>query len=480
MLEELELYVYNKYIKGMVVEESGVKKISKEELEKLKLSPNEKNFIMNIINKQKIKVTEEKITRADRSPYVRDNNYGDIQAHDLQKMDEPVMSKIEYSSANEKIFEDYKELDEYLETRFIPTYVLLKQRKNDNGEIEHFPSIRLHHIMALKLSEAELEHVMNYLKEKNIRVGGKGATLDKEFDNYDYVTTYKESALPLSLPTDVTLQKIKLYKQNGDQKLREEIITDNMRLVPYVAYRYAMSTSINQHELESYGYEGLILALEKFDVSYGCTFSSYAVAYIRGHILRGIQEIMQGKIDNFYYDYINAKSAVEKECGVTLSEAPELVEDVIDLLVATGKIKGHDGAKEYARMRITSMAIGNASLNDEETVEELITSGELVDTHDYTEEILNTTSREALEKALDTLNVREAEVLRLRFGLYDGIPKTKKEVAKVLGVSSTRISQLENKAIRKLRYPIRSRFIKDYYFNSEKEKYGKNSGTSRK
>lgn len=472
MLEEVELYVYDKYIKGMVVEENGQKKISKEELEKLKFSPHEKNFIMYIINKQKIKVTEEKITRADRSPYVRDNNYGDIQANKLQKMDEPVMSEIKYSPTNDKVFEDYKELDEYLETRFIPTYVLLKQRKNSEGEIENFPSIRLHHIMALKLSEAELEHVMNYLKEKNIRVGGKGATLNGEFENYDYVTTYKESALPLAVPTNVTLQKIELYKQNNDQKLREEIITDNMRLVPYVAYRYAISTSINQHELESYGYEGLILALENFDVSYGCAFSTYAVAYIRGYILNGIKEILHGKKDNFYDDYVNAKNAVENENGATLSEDPELVEDVIDLLVATGKIKGHDGAKEYARMRITSLAIGNASLDDEDVVEELITSGQLVDTHDYAEEVINTMSREALEKVLDTLTVKEAEVLKLRFGFYDGMPKTLEEVGKVFGVHRERIRQIESKAIRKLRHPRRAKLLKDYY-DSETEKYGR-------
>ena len=472
MLEEVESYVYDKYIKGMIVEDNGVKKIFKEDLEKLNLSPHEENFIMYLIRKQKIEVTEEKITRADRSPYVRDNNYGDIQGYGLQKMDEPVMSKIEYSPANEKSFEDYSELDEYLETRFIPTYVLLKQRKNANGEIEHFPSIRLHHIMALKLSEAELEHVMNYLKEKNIRVGGKDSTLDGEFENYDYVTTYKERALPLSVPSDVNMQKIELYKQNGDQKLREEIITDNMRLVPYVAYRYAISTSIDQHELESYGYEGLILALEKFDISYGCAFSTYAVAYIRGYILRGIQEIMLGKKNNFYYDYVNAKSAVEKEYGVTLSEEPELVEDVIDLLVATGKIKGHEGAKEYARMRITSMAIGNASLDDEEVAEELITSGHLVDTHDYAEEALNTASRQTLEQVLDTLTVREADVLRSRFGFYDGIPKELEEVAKEYGVTRERIRQIEAKALRKLRHPINSKKTKDL-IDFETQKYGR-------
>lgn len=472
MLEKIELYVYEKYIKEMIFEEKGVKKISKEYLENLELSPHEKNFLLYVLNKQKIKVTEEKIKREDRSPYVRDNNYGDIQSHDLQKLDEPVMSNIEYSPTNEKVFEDYEELDEYLEKRFIPTYVLLKQKKNENGEIELFPSIRLHHIMALKLSEAELEHVMNYLKEKNIRVGGKGATLDKEFDNYDYVTTYKESALPLSVPTSVTLQKIIQYKQSNDQKVREEIITDNMRLVPYVAYRYAMSTGINQHELESYGYEGLILALENFDVSYGCTFATYAIGYIRGHILSGIQETLIGKKDNFYYDYVNAKNAVEKECGTTLTETPKLIEEVIDLLVATGKIRNNDEAKEYARRRITSLTIGNVSLDDEEMLEELITSGQLVDTHDYEEEVLSTVSKEILEKMLDTLTEREADVLRVRYGLYDGKPKTLDECAKIFGVNRERIRQIENKAIRKLRHPSRAKNLKDFYLdNNGTERY---------
>lgn len=473
MLEEVDAYLYDKYIKGLVIEENGVKKISKEELDKLQLSPNERNLIIYIINKKKIELIEEKITKEDRSPYVRDNNYGEIQTFELQKNDEPNMSKIEYSKANEKIYEDYNELDEYLETRFIPAYVLLKQRKNSKGEIERFPSIRLHHIMALRLSEAELEHVMNYLKEKNIRVGGKGATLDGEFDNYDYVTTYKDSALPLNTTSSDTLQKIKLYKQNHDQKLRNEIITDNMRLVPYVAYRYTISTGIDHHELESYGYEGLMLALEKFDVNYGCSFSTYAIAHIRGQILRGIQEILNGKSYQFYYDYVNAIAAVEKENGVTLSEEPELVEDVIELLVATGKVKDTDDSIEYARRKIISMAIGASSLDDEEVVEELIADGQLVDDHDYVEDVLNTMTRDAIDKVLSTLKPREAEVLRLRFGLYDGKVRTQAETGKILGVSGTRIYAIESKAIRKLQHQYRAKFLKDFVDDPEIKKHGR-------
>ncbi len=473
MLEEIELYVYDKFIKNIVVEENGIKKISKEDLEKLKLSPHEKNFIMYIINKQKIKVTQEKITRADRSPYVRDNNYGDIQAHDLQKMDEPVMSKIKFSPTNEKVFENYSELDKYLETRFIPTYVLLKQRKNQNGEIEHFLSIRLHHITALRLSEAEFEHAMNYLKEKNIRVGGKDSTLDGEFDNYDYVSTYKASALPLSVPADITLKKIVLYKQNNDQKLREEIIKDNMRLVPYVAYKYAMSTGLNQHEIESYGNEGLIVALKNFDINYGCAFSTYAIAYIRGYILSGIRELLSGENNNFYYSYLNAKAAVENEYGQTLAEAPELIEDVIDLLVATGMLSDNKESKENARKQIISMAIGDVSLNDEEAIEELLSAGELVDTHDYAEEVLNSMSREILDKMLDTLTPREAKVLRLRFGFYNNNPKTLEEIGKIFGITRETVRQIEKKALKKLRHPSRSRALRAFYDDFETERFGR-------
>ena len=123
-------------------------------------------------------------------------------------------------------------------------------------------------------------------------------------------------------------------------------------------------------------------------------------------------------------------------------------------------------------MRITSLAIGDISLNDEETVEELLTSGQLVDTHDYAEEVLNTMSRETLEQVLDTLKEQEAEVLRHRFGFYDGKIKTLEEIGKMFGLSKERIRHIENRAIRNLRHPSRAKWIKDLY-DFETEKYSR-------
>jgi len=122
---------------------------------------------------------------------VKNNNYGMVEANGLQEFDKAVIAKIDYSAAGEKIYEDYTALDDYLENKFIPNYVLMKRRKNAKGEREYVLSIALNHILGLMLSEAEFQYVMNYLKDKNIYVGGKDISVEGEFENYDYINTYK-------------------------------------------------------------------------------------------------------------------------------------------------------------------------------------------------------------------------------------------------------------------------------------------------
>ncbi len=458
-----ETYVLETYINKIMFEENGVKKVLKSDLDKLLLTPQERNFTMYILNKLKIKTVASKITKNDRSPYVRDNNYGDISSNELEKIDEPVMSTINYSETTEKIHEDYTKLDEYLENRFIPTYVLMKKRKNASGKIEYYQSIRLYHITALRLSEAELKHVMEYLNSKNIRVGGRGSTFDSEFENYDFVSTYKSSELPKTVPPEVTLQKIAKYQETKDPELKEEIIHDNMRLVPYVAYRYAFPTKINQHELESYGYEGLIIAIDNFNLDEGCNFSSYAIATIRGYILKGIQEIKEGKITKFYYSYVNAKNAVERETGLSVEESPELIDDIVELLVATGNVRDEEDARLVAKSKVIALTIGNTNFDEEE----LEIQDELLDEVDYEEIALDNVFKEQLNErlndVLDTLTKREEEIIRLRFGLYpDGKPHTLEAIGKKYNVTRDRIRQIEKEVLRKLRHPSRGKYLKSF------------------
>ena len=470
MLESKEKYIFEKCIKKIIYEENGEKKISREKLDKLNLTEEERKLIMYVINQQQIKVVDEMITRKDRSSYIGDNNYGYIEANNLQEVDQQVKSKIEYSSSGERIFEDYKELDKYLEKTFIPSHVIRKQRKNKDGEKENYLSVKLSMILKLKLSEAEFEHVMNYLKERNIQVSGKDAMLSGEFDNYDCVNLPKPDKLPLSAPSNIILQKIKKYKQTGNQKLREEIIEENMRLVRFVLYKYPISTKINREELEGYGYEGLILALENYDINYGYAFSTYAISYIRGYVASGINEVLLGKKDHFYIDILEAKNTVEKKAGLTILDNPNLINDIIDLLVISGKVTDNKLSKAAAKRKAISLFLGNISLDEEEKMDQLTSQGYLVDSHDYAEEVMNSMFKEQLLKMLDVLSEREREIIKLWSGFYVE-PKSLTQIAKIYGLSVTRIKQIRKQALKKLRNSSELQYLTSYSLDFKEEKY---------
>ena len=468
MLNERELQVFDKYLKGIIYEENGNKKVFKENLDKLKIFHSDKNLLLNIMKKLKIRIVDKRSVKSNKDSLVKNNNYGMVEANGLQEFDKAVIAKIEYS-AGEKIYEDYQDLDDYLENKFIPNYVLMKRRKNAKGEREYVLSISLNHILDLMLSEAEFQHVMNYLKDKNIYVGGKDISVEGEFENYDYLNTYKNFLLPNVSSTE-NMEKIKLYQETKDPSLREEIIKDNMRLVSFVAYKYASYTGIDLYELESYGYEGLMIALEKFDFSYNCIFSTYAIACIRGYIMRGIPEILNCKNSEFYRNYLNAKKAVEYGFGGRISENLELVDDIVDLLVNTRKIGSSEESIAYAKRRILSLVMGNASIDDEEFMEELLASDQLLDPHDYAAEALNLVNRKVFDELLGILEPKEEKVIRLRFGFDDGVSRNLSEIARMLGISRSYSWFLYNNAMKKIKQPWRISCLEDCD-DIETEKY---------
>ena len=445
---------------------------------------------MFIIDKKKIKVIEKNNEREDKSSFARSN----------------------------AIFKDYKELDIYLKTEFIPNHVLLRQREDYTGKKEDFLLIELHHIMALKLSEAEIQYVINYLDKKGIYIcdindtvdydvekfdyvtiyknsklslpissaeilqkiklyketkdkrlqNEKGIyicdindTVDYDVEKFDYVTIYKNSKLSLPISSAEILQKIKLYKETKDKRLQNEIIKESMVLVPDIARRYSKNTHIDQQELESYGYEGLVKALEKFNINRGNHFFNYAITYIRGYILTGIRKILLCSKDSWYYDYINAKRIIEKERGVTLEESPELIEDVIELLIETGKTKNNKENRDYFKRKIISMLMGNASLDDDELVEEMINNGQLVDPTDCETQAENSEFLLALDEVLMSLTYRERDVLKLKYGLNGASPMSRPEIAKRFQVTPERIRQIEQQALIKLKSEPRRKYLQD-------------------
>ena len=194
---------------------------------------------------------------------------------------------------NESRFKNFDELDEYLDKKFIPKRIKTKKIKDkETGEIEYFSSVPLSKILELRISTKELEHIINYLEEKDVRVVGMDSTLDSEFSNYDYITTYKSTPLPETLTAEEEKNLFEEYNKSKDKSIKEKIILANLKLVSFINYKIAMTYNIDINELNSYGYEKLIMLVDRFDPSKGYRFSTLAYTSIKRMVYANLPKIL--------------------------------------------------------------------------------------------------------------------------------------------------------------------------------------------
>ena len=402
-----------------------------------------------------------KITRSDRSPLVRDQQVGLISVYQLNEYDESVLAQVEYYSDGVKSFENYDELDRFLEEVFIPSNIHTKvNRGNLYGE--NYFSIQFNKIAKLRLSDDEIKHVMNYLGEHGIIVCGNAVMPEGEFDNYDYNSTYKSGALPGVL--DKCVQE-NLFKMLNDEslslrdrkKVRNKLIERNVRLVDYVLFKMHRYYDISIDEYRTYGYEGLIYAVEHYDCSLGYAFSTYAYKCIYGFVQRYIGK-NSGIAINTYFDFLKVQKIVEEELGKKYVVGDfEMLNEILDFLVSIGKIS----KKQSVTIRLIEVVKSMESNYLEITeIQDYITceseySTKMFDYMDFED------LKEQINWVLGTLTVREKEVLCLFFGLNcDKL--SLEEIGVIFMVTRERIRQILYKALRKLRHPSRSNHLKSY------------------
>ena len=368
-------------------------------------------------------------------------------------------TKVEEESKTNNLFEEKKQQ-------------LIKKGK-ENGFITY--EILANDLKGIELDSEELDNLYDALVSAGIEIvaeddigsdegdvtGGedledilKDSTIAKELTVNDPVRMYLKEIGKISLLSLEEETKLSERIVNGDEEAKNILAESNLRLVVSIAKRY-VGRGMLFLDLIQEGNIGLMKAVEKFDSNKGYKFSTYATWWIRQAITRAIADQARTiRVPVHMVETINKLSRCQRQLTLELNREPTDEELSKKMGISPDKIR-----------EVLKIAQDPVSLEtpigeeDDSHLGDFVKDERSMSPEEYT---IHEMLKDEISDVLLTLTEREEQVLRLRFGLDDGICKTLEEVGQMFGVTRERIRQIEAKALRKLRHPSRSRKLKDF------------------
>ena len=306
--------------------------------------------------------------------------------------------------------------------------------------------------------------IILFLLSKNYLIIDENDILEvnDELDDLENDLIYEEEYLPQDYVIHQSNEILCKLIQEGNQKAKNDLCIKNRGLVDKHASFYFgfAGNDLSFDDLEQYGMMGLLKAAEKFEISKGFAFSTYAVCWIKQQIVRGIYDFgFNIRVPVHMMELIGRIARIDRDLeikGFNLNKRIQLIAQ---------KLEMQERNIEEAII-IRNCFLSNASLDvpigEEEVTElrEMIPDTTMmpVEVEVEQKELVQT-----IDSLLKTLTLRESQIIILRFGLHNGTPETLEEIGTKFGVTRERIRQIESKALRKLRHPSRSKALKDFY-----------------
>lgn len=308
--------------------------------------------------------------------------------------------------------------------------------------------------------ESELEKAFEYLEEAGICI------VEDEDDDEEIEIEVGE--LPMSDSVKLYMRQIAQYNlltfdeeislaekiAAGDENAKKALVNANLRLVVSIAKRYHGHAGMSFLDIIQEGNLGLMKAADKFDHTKGYKFSTYATYWIKQSISRAVaQQSRTIRIPVHMLELANKMAKAHKQLTQVFGREPSVEEIAEEMDMPVEKIK------DLYEMQRDTLSL-DCKVNDEDDAN----IGDLVaDNHAVSPlaSAIQDDNKNMLFGVLGTLSDREKEVMILRFGLEDDQPKTLEEIGTHFGVTRERIRQIEAKALRKLRNPIRSKMLRE-------------------